>query len=64
MTNSETNISTSDLAVLGQCFAPTIPIAQFQKLSSSDFKSSISYFQGVTSQPNQAWMTEINNKIT
>ena len=64
MTNNATNITTSDLAVLGQCFAPTIPISQFQALSASDFKSSISYFQGVTSQPDQKWMTEINNKIT
>ncbi len=48
---------------LGQCFASVIPADYFDSLTASDFRSSITLFQGITFQPNQNWITKISNKI-
>ena len=57
------SLSTTDLVSLGQCFAPTISTDHFDKLSSTDFRSSVSYFQGINFQPNQNWINKISTKI-
>ena len=62
-TGNKVNITVTDLATLGQCFGPTIPIDQFDSLTPSDFRSSSSYFQGISFQPNQNWITKISTKI-
>ncbi len=61
--NKRNKITSLDLGTLGQCFASVISTDHFDSLSANDFKNSITYFQGITFQPNKNWIAKISTKI-
>ena len=60
---NKTTLNSSDLDLLGPCFAPTIPVDLFASLNESDFIQKSNYFKGIQFQPDSVWIAKLADKI-